>query len=74
MLFSLLLEIETILLCFFLFFCIIFKSFLAILLLIENTKLLIRLAIRTGKPITVANEAIETRIVVSGKTSKVLSK
>ena len=74
MLFNLLLATKTILLCFFFFSLIVFKRFLAITLLIENTRLRLLLVIPTGPPITVANEAIETTSCIAHETNKVLSK
>ena len=52
----------------------VFKSFLATSLLIENTKLRLALFITTGAPITGANEAIQTNLLVADKTGQVLSK
>ena len=72
--FKLLLPSKTIFLCFFLFYLIPFKSFLAIPLLIENTKLRLALVILTGAPIIVTDEAIETPPLVVDKTCKVLPK
>ena len=58
----------------FLFFLIVFKSFLEITLLIENNKLRLAFANLTDTPITVANEAIKTPPRVADKRSKILLK
>lgn len=52
----------------------VFKRFLAVQLLIENTKLGLVLVILTGAPITVAYEAVETSPLVADKTKKVYQK
>ena len=44
---------------FFLLFCVVFNDFFTILIKIENARLKIAIAIPTGVPITVANDAIE---------------
>ena len=59
MLFNLLLASITILLCFFFLFLVVFNSFFMIPVEIENTRLKLALAIPTGAPITVVNDAIE---------------
>ena len=58
-LFNLLLANITILLCFFFLFLVVFNSFFMIPVEIENTRLKLALAIPTGDPITVVNDAIE---------------
>ena len=62
--------------CFFFYFCSIFKGFLATPILIQNTKLRLALSrfITIGAPITVANEAVETNLLVANKTDQALSK
>ena len=52
----------------FLFFSLLSKFFLAIPVLIKNTKLGIVLVISTGEPVTVADDAIETLSPVSDRT------
>ena len=64
-LFNLLLATETILLCFFFFFLIVSKSFSAMLLLIENSKLWLPPLIPTSVPITVSHEATKTKLHVA---------
>ena len=59
LLFNLLLANITILLCFFFLFLVVFNSFFMIPVEIENTRLKLALAIPTGAPITVVNDAIE---------------
>ena len=56
------------------FFRIVFNYFFAIPVEIENARLKIALAILTGTPITVANDAIEMLPLVADKTIKDLSK
>ena len=69
MLSKLLLVTKTTLLCFFFFSFHCFQSFfLAIPVLIKNTKLGIVLVISTGEPVTVADDAIETLSPVSDRT------
>ena len=68
MLFNLLLANITILLCFLFLFPVAFNSFFTILVEIENARLKLALAIPTGDPITVANNAIEMLSVVTDKT------
>ena len=67
MLFNLLVATKT----FFSFFSLFLKVFLAIQLLMENTKLRLVLATPTGASVTVANE--ETLPLVADKINKVLS-
>ena len=75
MLFDLLLENILILLCCFLFFFrVVFNYFFAIPVEIENARLKLALAILTGTPITVANDAIEMLPLVADKTITELSK
>ena len=68
MLFSLLLASITILLCFFFLFLVVFNSFFIIPVEIENARLKLALAIATGAPINVVNDAIEKLPVVTNKT------
>ena len=68
MLSKLLLVTKTTLLCFFFFSLHYFQSFLAVPVLIKNTKLGIVLVIPTGEPVTVADDAIETLSPVSDRT------
>ena len=56
----------TILLCFFFLFLIVFNSFFAVPVVIENARLTLALIIPTGVP--VANDAIEMLPVVTDKT------
>ena len=72
MLFNLLLANITISLCFFLIL-VVFNSFFVIPVQIENARLKLALAILTGAPVTVANDAIEMLPVVTDKTIKDLS-
>ena len=67
MLFNLLLASITIYFAFFLFL-VVFNSFFTIPVEIKNARLKLALAIPTGAPITVANNAIEILPVVTGKT------
>ena len=60
--------------CVFSVFLIVFKSFLAILFLIENTKLRLVLIIATGVLITVADETMKTVPLAADIMHKVLSK
>ena len=62
----------TILLCFYFLFCVVFNKFFTVPVVIKNAKLAI--AIPTGAPVTVANDAIETLLLVADKTIKDLSK
>ena len=74
MLFNLLLASIIILLCFFFLFRVVFNSFFTIPVNNENVRLILPLAISTGVPITVANDAIEILPLVADKTIKDLSK
>ena len=74
MLFSLLLVNEIILLCFFIFFLIVLKSFFVIPLLIEKNKLRLALVFSTSATTIVANKAMETLPFAADKTKKELSK
>ena len=74
MLFNLLVANITILLCFIFLFCVDFKNYFTIPVETENARLKIAFAIRTGSPITVANDAIEMLPFVAEKTIKNLSK
>ena len=74
MLFNLLLASITILLCFFFLFLVVFNSFFMIPVEIENARLKLALIIRTGAPMTVANDVIEMLPVVTDKTINDLSK
>ena len=65
---------EKILLCFFILFLVVFNSFFAMPVKIENARLKLALAIPTGAPITVANDAREMLAVVIDKTINELSK
>ena len=56
------------LLCFFFLFLVIFNIFFTISVDIENSRLKLALAISTGAPITVANDAIEMLPLVADKT------
>ena len=72
-LFNLLPANQAIFLCLFFFFFFVFRTILAIPILIRNTTLTIALAIPTGVPMTVVNEAQETALDAPDQTSKVLS-
>ena len=74
MLLNLLLPNITILLCLFFLFRVVFNNFFTMPVDIENTRLKLAVAIRTGDTITVANEAIEMLSLVTDKTIKELSK
>ena len=74
MLFNLFLANVTILLCFFFLFYVDFNNFFTMPVDIENATLKPALAIPTGAPITVANDAIEMLPLVLDKTIKDLSK
>ena len=74
MLFNLFLANVTILLCFFFLFYVDFNNFFTMPVDIENSTLKPGLAIPTGAPITVANDAIEMLPLVLYKTIKDLSK
>ena len=60
--------------CFFFLFCIVFNNFSTIPVEIVNARLKRALAIPTGAPTTVANDAIEMLPVVTDKTINDLSK
>ena len=68
MLFNLLLDNITILLCFLFLFHVVFNNFFTVPVEIENARLKLALAIPTGTPITVANDAIEMLPLVANKT------
>ena len=63
-----------ILLCFLFSFCVIFNNVFKIPVIIEHAKLKLALAIPTGAPITVANDAIDIPPLVADKTIKDFSK
>ena len=67
MLFNLLLDSITILLCFFFLFLVVFNCFTNPVV-IENASLKLALIISTGAPITAANVAIEMLPVAADKT------
>ena len=73
MLFNLLLAKIKILLCFFFLFHVVFNSCFTIPVEIENVRLRLALAIPTGVPVTVANDAIEMLPLITNKTIKDLS-
>ena len=58
----------------FFLFLVVFNGFFTISVEIENARLKFALAISTGAPITVANDAIEMVPVVTDKTINDLSK
>ena len=64
----------TILLCFFFLFLVVFNNFFTSSVDNENVRLRLALAIPTGVPITVANDATEMLPFVADKTIKDLSK
>ena len=70
MLFNLFLAIKTILLCFFFLIRVVFNNFFTIPVVTENAKPKLALAIPTGTPITVANDAIDIPPLVPDKTIK----
>ena len=72
MLLSLLLANIRVLSCFFSFFLVIFNNFLIIPVFREKIKVKLVLAILTGAPITLVNEIIDTRPVVTLNTIKIL--
>ena len=74
MLFNLLLASITIILYFLFLFSLVFNNFFTIPVVIENAKLKLALAIPTGAPITVANDAIDIPSFAADKTIKDLSK
>ena len=63
----------TILLCFFFLFCVAFNNLIIIPVDTENARLKVALAIPTGAPRTVTNDAIEMLALVADKTIKDLS-
>ena len=73
-LFNLLLADIKILLCFFLLFRVAFNNFFIIPVATKNERTKIALAIPTGAPVKVANDAIEMLPLVADKTIKDLSK
>ena len=74
MLFNLLLASITIILYFLFLFPLVFNNVFTIPVVIENAKLKLALAIPTGAPITVANDAIDSPSFAADKTIKDLSK
>ena len=72
MLFNLLQANIKILLGFYFLFHVVFNRFFTVSVVIKNAKLAI--ANPTGAPVTVANDAIETLLLVADKTIKDLSK
>ena len=73
MLLSLLLANIRILSCFFFLFLVIFSNFLTIPVVREKIKVKLALAIPTGAPTTLADEIIQTPLLVALKTVKILS-
>ena len=63
----------TILLCFFFLFRVAFNNLIIIPVDIENARLKLALAIPTGAPRTVTNDAIEMLVLVADETIKDLS-
>ena len=74
MLFNLLLANIPILLSFYFLFRVNFNNFFTIPVEMKNTRLKLALAIPTGAPMKVANDAIEMLPLVADKTNKDLSK
>ena len=74
MLLNLLLDNLRILLCFFFLLLVIFNSFFMIPVEIQNATLKFALAVPTGAPITVANDAVEMLSFVTDKKINDLSK
>ena len=72
--FNFLLANITILLCFFFLFLVVFNNFFISPVDNENVTLRLALAIPSGVPITIANDAIEILPPVADKTIKDLSK
>ena len=64
----------TILLCFYFLFLVVFNSFFIMPVEIKNARLKLALAISTGVPMTIANDAIEMLLVVTYKRINDLSK
>ena len=58
---------------FFFLLLVIFNNFLTILVVSENIKAILALAILTGAPIILVNEIIDTPLLVALKTIKILS-
>ena len=73
MLLSLSLANIRILSSFFFLFLVIFNDFLIIPVVREKIKIRLTLAIATGAPIILANEIIDTPLLVALKTIKILS-
>ena len=73
MLSSLFLANIRILSCFFFFFLVILSNFLVIPDIREKVKVKLALAIPTGAPTTLADEMIQTPLLVALKTIKILS-
>ena len=73
MLLSLLLANIRILSCFFFLFLVIFSNFLTIPVVREKIKVKLALAIPTGAPTTLADEIIQTPLLVALKTIKISS-
>ena len=67
----LLANIEKILSCFFFLFLVISSNFLTIPVVREKVKIRLALAIPIGTPITLANELIDTPLLVALKTIKI---
>ena len=74
MLFNLLVASVTTLLCFLFSFRVVFNNFFTMLVDTENVRLKSALAIPTGAPTIVANDAIEMLPFVTDKTIKELPK
>ena len=73
MLFSLLLANIRTLSCFFFLFLVMLSNFLIIPVVREKIKVKLALAIPTGAPTTLADEMIQTPLLVALKTIKILS-
>ena len=73
MLWSLLLANIRILSCFFFFCFVILSNFLIIPVVREKTKVELALAVSTGAPSILADEIIQTPLLVALKTIKILS-
>ena len=73
MILSLLLANLRILSCFFFLFLVILSNFLIIPVVKEKIKVKLALAIPTGAPTTLADEMIQTPLLVALKTIKILS-
>ena len=70
MLFNLLLDNITTLLCFFYLFYVVFDNFFTSPVVIENAKLKLALAIPKGAPVIVANDEIDLPPLNTNKTIK----